>query len=106
MFRNRDSKGSRLQVVPTDEANWPQEDLKTGEPAPSDEAASGRPAPEAPAPSPVPAPAPTPQPPARAPAPAAPTTPVAARKPRVSARRRLAVGALLAVVFGSAGITG
>ena len=84
MFRNRDSKGSRLQVVPTDDANWPQEDLKTGEPAPSDEAASGRPVPEAPAPSPGPAPAPTPEPAARAPAPAAHTTPVAARKPRVS----------------------
>ena len=30
MFRNRDSKGSRLQVVPTDDANWPQADLKAG----------------------------------------------------------------------------
>ena len=41
MFRNRDSKGSRLQVVPTDETNWPQEDLKAGEPAPNDEASIG-----------------------------------------------------------------
>src|SRR6476469_8263953 len=103
MFRNRDSKGSRLQVVPTNDANWPQPDLKAGEPAASDEAASGRPAPEAPASSPAPALAPTPEPAARAPAPAAHKTPVAARKPRVSRRRRLAAFVLLAAVFGGAG---
>jgi hypothetical protein len=94
MFRDRDS---RLQVVPTDDADWTQEDLKASEPAPSDEAALGRPAPE------PTAPAPAPEPAARAPTPAAHTTPVAARKPRVSGRRHLAAFVLLAAVFGGAG---
>ena len=38
MFRKRDSKASRLQVVPTDETDWPQENLKAGEPVANDQA--------------------------------------------------------------------
>ena len=60
-FATADSEGSRLQVVPTDDANWPQEDLKTGEPAPATRQHRAGQRLQAPAASPVPAPAPTPE---------------------------------------------
>ena len=103
MFRDQwDSRGSRLQVVPTEDANWPQGHARAGEPLTNNEQKSNSPSPEsavAPAVTPVPAPDPI----LKAPAEAAVAPRVAARKRRVSARRRLTVGALLVAVLGSAG---
>ena len=105
MFRNQwDARGSRLQVVPTESADWPQGDVRAGVPTAADEQKSTSPTAElADPPAPAPAVAPAPPPVLKAPAEAAVVPPVATRKRRVSARRRLTVGVLLAAVLGGAG---
>ena len=101
MFRNQwDARGSRLQVVPTESADWPQGDVRAQVPTATEEQTSISPTAEL---ADAPAPAPSPAPALKAPAEAAVAPPVAARKRRVSARRRLTVGALLVAILGGAG---
>jgi membrane fusion protein (multidrug efflux system) len=105
MFRNQwDARGFRLQVVPTESADWPQGDVGAGVPTATEEQQSISPTAEvADAQTPAPAPTTSPGPALKAPAEAVVAPPVAARKRRVSARRRLTVGALLVAILGSAG---
>ncbi len=94
MFRKQKwaDRGARFQVIPTEDADWPEGDFRAGEAAASKEATSGQPTAEAPPPAPA----------QRAPAETAPAT-AAEHRPRRLSRRQFALGAVLAAALGGAG---
>jgi membrane fusion protein, multidrug efflux system len=95
MYRKQEWDGgnSRFQVVPTDDAEWPEGDIRAGKTGSSEAAMSVQPTAEVPAPAPA---VPTP-------AKIAPVAPVAGREPRRRRSRNFAIGAVFAVAVGAAG---